>query len=226
MTTALKNLPDYGPRQFADRTGLSEWQIERAQRLGLIPAPDPKTGRRPAAVLDDVRSRLDAITQAVGTLPDVGATRAEEHLAALFPTVTVHPGTAAELARRGHLPIRGDFRGHTVYCGLTLEQFTGRDRAKVARASAAGHLHMRDGAARALGLRDSDVEHLVRAGLLTPADTAESRWNRHDVVPLYRQADLDRLRRSSRIDWSAVHATPRGHRSPLAALPTRKAADR
>ncbi|MFD5015387.1 hypothetical protein [Streptomyces chartreusis] len=118
----------------------------------------------------------------------------------------------------------GDHKGHTLYCGLTLKRFT--DRRKVARASTAGQLHMRDAAARILGLRTSDFDHLLRAGLLTHAATARSGWNRHDVVLLYRQADLDRVTRSRRVDWDAVRATPKGHRSPLAVLPTRTAVAR
>jgi hypothetical protein len=118
----------------------------------------------------------------------------------------------------------GEHKGYPLYCGLALENFT--DRRKVARASTAGQLHMRDAAARILGLRASDFDHLIRAGLLAHADTARSGWNKHDVVLLYRQADLDRIARSRRIDWDAVRATSRGHRSPLAALPTRKAATR
>ncbi|MFD8725636.1 hypothetical protein ACFV2H_48795 [Streptomyces sp. NPDC059629] len=114
----------------------------------------------------------------------------------------------------------GDHKGHPLYCGLTLENLT--DRRKVARASTAGQLHMRDAAAKLLGIRESDLDHLVRAGLLTHAATARSSWNKHDVVLLYRQADLDRVSRSRRIDWAAVRATPKGRRSPLAALPTKK----
>ncbi|MCX4682556.1 hypothetical protein OG413_46080 [Streptomyces sp. NBC_01433] len=41
------------------------------------------------------------------------------------------------------------------------------------------------------------------------------------VVRLYRQADLDRVTRSPRVDWEAVRATKKGHQSLLAALPTR-----
>ncbi|WP_240653796.1 hypothetical protein [Streptomyces sp. AcE210] len=68
---------------------------------------------------------------------------------------------------------------------------------------------MRDAAARILGLRASDFDHLVRAGLLTHAATARSGWNKQHVVLLYRQADLDRLARSRRLDGPAIHATPR-----------------
>ncbi|MEU0896766.1 hypothetical protein [Streptomyces massasporeus] len=71
-----------------------------------------------------------------------------------------------------------------------------------------------------------DFDHLIRAGLLAHADTARSSWNKHDVVLLYRHADLDRIARSRHIDWDAVRATPQGGRSPLAALPTQKAATR
>ncbi|MET7931354.1 hypothetical protein ABZT43_47525 [Streptomyces sp. NPDC005349] len=103
--------------------------------------------------------------------------------------------------------------------GLTLEQL--RDQRKVERASAAGRLYTRDEAVKALGIRDSDFAHLLRAGLLTHIDTALSHWN--DAVPLYRQADLDRVTRSTHIDWAAVRSVSQGSRSPLAALPTRSA---
>ncbi|WP_229841402.1 hypothetical protein [Streptomyces brasiliensis] len=220
MTTTASTLT-YGPLQFPHRAGLTLWQFTRAQRLGLIPGPDVTGDRWSAAVFDDAVARINAIRQAVGTMPDVGATRAEERLAERFD-IPVHPGTAAELARRGHLPAAGDHKGHPLYCGLTLEKFN--DRRKVQRASAAGTLHIRDAAAQVLGIRASDFDHLVRAGFLTHADTARSGWNRHDVVLLYRRADLDRVARSRRIDWEAARATPKGHRSPLAALPTQQQA--
>lgn len=217
MTTTTGMLTTYGPLQFPGRAGLTLWQFARAQRLRLIPGPDAAGGRWSAAAFDDAIARIDAIRKTVGTMPDVGAVRAEEHLAERL-SMTVHCGTAAELARRGHLPVTGDHKGHALYCGLALENLT--DRRKVERASAAGQLHLRDAAAQVLGIRETDLDHLLRAGLLTPAATARSSWNKRDVVLLYRQADLDRLTRSRRIAWSAVHATPKGHRSPLAALPT------
>ncbi|MEV8335639.1 hypothetical protein [Streptomyces niveus] len=219
MTTTATALKSYGPMQFPNHAGLHLWQFERARRLDLIPGPDINGERWSRAVFDDAIARIDTIKQATGTLPDVGAVRAEQHLADRF-SITVHSGTAAELARRGHLPVRGEHRHRPLYCGLTLETF--RDRRKVQRASAAGRLHMRDTAAKALGVRESDFDHLVRAGLLTHSETVEGQH--HTLVRLYRQADLDQVLRSRRIDWPAVHATPKGHRSPLAALPTRKRA--
>jgi hypothetical protein len=218
MTTAAR-LATYGPLQFPDRLGLSVPQFERAQRLGIIPGPDTAGGRWSAAAFDAAAARIDAITAAVGTMPDVGATRAEDHLAERFG-IAVNPGTAAELARRGHLPVVGEHKGYPLYCGLALERFT--DRQKVIRASAAGQLHTRDAAVAVLGIRLADFEHLVRAGLLTHTDTTRSYWK--DIVLLYRQGDLDRLARSRRIDWDAVRATPKGKRSPLASLPTKKTA--
>ncbi|MEU1500544.1 hypothetical protein [Streptomyces sp. NPDC005732] len=219
MTTTVGVPTTYGPLQFPSRAGLTLWQFDRARRLGLIPGPDAAGGRWTAPVFDDVLARIDAIRQAVGTMPDVGAVRVEEHLAERFG-MTVHSGTAAELARRGHLPVVRDHKGHAMYCGLAPANLT--DRRKVERASAAGQLHMRDGAAQVLGIRETDLDHLLRAGLLTPAATTRSWWNKRAVVPLYRQADLDRLTRSRAVDWAAVRATPKGHRSPLAALPTQK----
>ncbi|WP_329292860.1 hypothetical protein [Streptomyces sp. NBC_01455] len=186
MTTTASMPATYGPLQFPGRAGLTLWQFSRARRLGLISGPDAGGGRWSAAVFNDALARIDAVRQAVGTMPDVGAVRAEEQLAERF-SMTVHSGTAAELARRGHLPVVGDHKGHALYCGLALGNLT--NRRKVERASAAGQLHLRD------------------------------------VVPLYRQADLDRLARSRRVDWAAVRATPKGHRSPLAGAPHPEEAD-
>ncbi|MFF9908771.1 hypothetical protein ACF1HU_35825 [Streptomyces olivaceus] len=214
---ASRSLRSYGPRQFADRIELSEWQFLRALRLNLIPPAD-QGGRWSEDVFNDVIARMDAVREEVGTVPDVGAVRAEEHLSERFG-FTVACGTAAELARRGHLPVRGDYKGHPLYCGLTLERFT--DRRKVQRASAAGELHTREEAARVMGLRDSDFDHLLRGGLLTHSQTTTSSRSKHIVVRLYRQADLDRVLRSRRIDWTAVRSTPKGRPSPLAQLPTR-----
>ncbi|WP_371605047.1 hypothetical protein OG345_42270 (plasmid) [Streptomyces sp. NBC_01220] len=221
MTTTAKAPTSYGPIQFLNRTELTTWQFERAQRLGLVPAPDQPRDRWSPAAVDDALARIDAIRKATGTMPDIGAARAEEYLAEHF-NLTLNPGTALELFRRGHLPRRGHFKGHPLYCGLTLESFKARDRGKIERASAAGKLHMRDAAATALGIREADLNHLIRAGLLTHSAAAEG-WFKSEVL-LYRQGDLDRLARSSRIDWEAVRNTPKGRRSPLAALPTRRLA--
>lgn len=84
---------------------------------------------------------------------------------------------------------------------------------------------MRDAAAQALGIRSSDVDHILRSRLLTHADTARWGWGKHDVVLLYRQDDLDRLARSRRIGWAAVRATPRATDPPRGA-PTQKPAGR
>jgi len=45
-------------------------------------------------------------------------------------------------------------------------------------------------------------------------------------VPLYRTADLDDLAADPGIDWDAVGATPKGHRSPLVRLPDAPPPDR
>ncbi|MGJ5899387.1 hypothetical protein ACSCBZ_46730 [Streptomyces niveiscabiei] len=71
-------------------------------------------------------------------------------------------------------------------------------------------------------MRPVDLDHLVRAGLLTHADTAVSPTYKV-VIKLYRQADLEHVQRLRRIDWHAVRATPPGRPSPLAQLPTHTA---
>ncbi|MFF2374762.1 hypothetical protein ACFVUW_10300 [Streptomyces xiamenensis] len=208
--------PTYGPIQFPKQLDLRQWQFERALRLHLVPPPDAGD-RWSETAFTEAQSKIDTIKADVGEHPDVGSWRAENYLAQRF-SVEVARGTAAELARRGHLPITGEYKGAPLYCGLTLERGHSLDRRKVRRASAAGALHMRDEAAQVLGIRPADLAHLVRAGLLTPAETVHVR--RRVTVLLYRHADLTRLRRSRRIDWAAIDATPPGRPSPLATLPT------
>ncbi|MFJ1757341.1 hypothetical protein [Kitasatospora sp. NPDC088134] len=89
----------YGPRQLARHLGMEEWQRDRALREGLIPGPDPSTARWTAQQADDLAARANAVLAAVGTIPDVGARRAEQYLAdRLRPGEQVAPGTVAEAA--------------------------------------------------------------------------------------------------------------------------------
>ncbi|TDD97726.1 hypothetical protein [Actinomadura rubrisoli] len=216
-------LTSYGPIQLANRLGLTQWQVARARTDGLIPAPSG-AGRWPAAAVDEVAERADAIRTAVGSVPNVGANRAEDYLAERF-CMPVPGGTAAELATMGLLPVVGDYKGHTLYCGRTLEAFA--DRAALEDAAVRGRLLTRVEAARHLTIRDCDFAHLVRAGLVTPRERRlgpfQSRRAR-PTVPLYRAGDLDALSALDDIDWAAVRATPAGSHSPLAKLPTAKEA--
>lgn len=214
-------LKHYGPIQLADRIGLERFQLERGQRLELIPAPDRSDGRWSAELVDRLAQHAAEIRTAAGAQSDVGAWRAEELLQERYPTITVHRGTAAELARRGHLPTRGEFKGHTLYCGLALQNGTGLGRRKVQSASTAGQLLNRTASAQALSIRESDFEHLLRAGLLEHSDVAQGPYKGTWTL-LYRRADLDRLLRRRSIAWDSVRATPKGARSPLADLPTQK----
>src|SRR5437016_5945062 len=69
-------------------------------------------------------------------------------------------------------------------------------------------------------IRRSDLNHLTRSKVLTPAKHVRGPWDRRDTVsvPLYRTGDLDQLAARPGIDWAAVRATPPGRRSPLKRL--------
>lgn len=219
MTTPTKPLRDYGPIQMGDRLGLTQWQIDRALTDGLIPPPD-NGARWSAELVEDAAERVEAIKVAVGSVPDMGATRAADFLAERFCT-PVPADAIPELAAVGLLPIVGDYKGNPLYCGRTLEAFT--DRAAVEQAVKNGRLLTRAEAARHLGIRDSDFDHLVRAGLIVPRSYGlgpfQSRRSRPNV-PLFRAGDLGTLLDRDDIDWAAVRSTPRGFQSPLAKLPT------
>ena len=208
-----RRLRDYGPMQAAQRLQLEPFQIERAVAAGLVPAPNPRTGRWLAAVIDGVAGRTDAIVAAVGTVPHLGAVRAAEVLTQRLG-VEVTADAVLELHRVGLLDRVGEFRGQPLYDGRQVEAFTDTDA--LARAGRDGQLLTRAEAADRLGVRRVDIEHLIRAGLLTVAAWGTSEWS--NEVPLLRASDLDTLHDDPRIDWPAVRATKPGRPSPLRAL--------
>lgn len=207
----------YGPQQLETRLGLAGYQIDRAIRAGLIPAGDTARGWS-AAVVEAIAPKVAEIRAQVGALPDVGAVRAAEVLAERFG-IEVPPAVLLELARLDVIPVVGDYKGHPLYCGRTLELFT--DRAALDAAMELGRLHTADEAAAYLRVRRSDLDHLIRSGWLHPTTYVHSSWQRRrddPQVPLYRTGDLDVLAEHPAIDWDAVRATPAGRRSPLARL--------
>lgn len=209
---------DYGPVQVLDRLGLEVWQFERARRAGLIPAADPSTGRWPAVVVEAIAADMDRIRAAVGAYPDVGAIRAAQILTDRFG-IEVRADTVAELARKGLLPMVGEYRGHPVYDGQALEAFT--DLAALRRAVVEGRLLARGEVAAVLGVRVCDLAHLIEAHWLEPVAHVHSVWQRRRAVPavaLFRAGDVEVLAHHPGIDWDAVRATPPGRSSPLAVL--------
>ncbi|MFE0733941.1 hypothetical protein [Streptomyces sp. NPDC058855] len=146
MRTTKTTTPraDYGPQQFPGRLGLAPWEFDRALTLGVIPPAD-LGGRWSAAVVKDAAARIGEIRAAVGTCPDMDATRAAERLSERFG-VPVAPDAVAELHRAGHIPYAGSYKGHPLYDGLALERFT--DRAALEAARRDGRLLDRTSAAR------------------------------------------------------------------------------
>jgi hypothetical protein len=222
-TTTTSNPPPAaartcGPQQAADRLGIEPWRLDRALDLGLIP-PASAAGRWPADVLDTLAARTDEIRAATGTLPDLGAVRAADHLTTRLG-VPVGPDTVTELARTGAIRRAGTYKGHPLYNGLDIERFT--DRAALDRARQDGRLLDRHAAARPLGVRACDLTHLVRAGLFRPAAHVHSRYQPRSWAPevaLYRAGDLNTLLTDPTLDWTAIRATPKGRPSLLARLP-------
>jgi hypothetical protein len=218
----MTGLPrEYGPVQLAGFLGLGRWQLDRALTDGLIPGPDTRSGKWPSAVAREAAARLKDIRAAVGGIPDLGAVRAAEVLTERLGIPVTADGVA-ELARRGLIPVTGDYKGFPLYDGRVLETFA--DASAAAEATRAGRLRTAVQAAGYLRIRRADLGHLFRAGLLTPAGWGHGPFDRRDTrsVPLYRTADLDDLDdivTACGINWDAVSATPKGRRSPLARLP-------
>jgi hypothetical protein len=209
----------FGPRQFPARIGLPTPVFNQAVHTGLIPPPNPITRRWPAAVVEDVLTRKDEIRAAAEAGPDVGAARAAAVLSIRFD-MHVDPRVLLELARMGLITPVGEYKGSPVYDALALKTFD--DRAALEKAVRDGRLLMRDEAAEYLRVRRPDVDHLLRAGLLTPATWVRASWKSRQSFPdvaLIRVGDLDALLGNPAIDWRAIRATRKGRRSPLADLP-------
>lgn len=210
---------DYGPVQLATYLGLEQWQFSRARRASLIPAADRARGRWSAAVADDALACIDQIRAAAGLVPDLGAGRAAEVLSVRLGAVVTGNGVE-ELGRRGMIPIVGYYKGYPLYDGQALEAFA--DIAAAVDATWTGQLRTADESTAYLRVRRSDLDHLVRAGLLAPTSWGHGPFDRRHTfsVPLYRTGDLDDLAARPDIDWAAVRAVRAGRRSLLAALPT------
>jgi len=150
-------------------------------------------------------------------VPDVGAVRAAEVLSGRLGLVVTADGVE-ELARRDLLPVIGSYKQHALYDGRALEAFT--DTGAASEATRTGRLRTAGQAAAYLRVRRSDLNHLIRSGVLTPVKYGHGPWDRRNEtsVPLYRNGDLDQLTSRPDIDWAAVRATPPGRRSPLADL--------
>jgi hypothetical protein len=207
----------YGPCQLEDFLGLATWQFARARAAKLIAAPDLARGRWSAEVAEAALARIAEITAAVGSIPDVGAFRAAGALSERLG-ITVTPAGVAELARRELIPQAGDYKGWTLYSGLAIETFT--DAAVAELATCEGELRTADGSAAYLRIRRTDFDHLIRLGLLTPAEWGHGPFDsrRCCSVPLYRTGDLDQVAADGRIDWPSVRNTQSRCHSPLARL--------
>ena len=165
----LSLLREYGPVQLAGFLGLGRWQLDRALTDGLIPGPDTRNGKWSSAVAQHAAARLTDIRAAVGTIPDLGAIRAADILTQRLGAPVTSDGVA-ELARRGLIPVAGHYKGFAVYDGRALEAFT--DVGAATEANRAGRLRIAGEAAEYLRIRRAGHDHLIRAGLLTPAGWA------------------------------------------------------
>ena len=215
----LSMLRQYGPVQLAEFLGLGRWQLDRALADGLIPGPDTRNGKWPAAIAREAAARLAQIRAAVGGIPDLGAVRAAEVFTGRLGTPVTSDGVT-ELARRGLIPVSGHYKGFALYDGRALEAFT--DASAAAEATRAGQLRTAGQAAACLRIRRADLDHLIRAGLLTPAGWGHGPFDRarhpqRAPVP-HRRPGRPRGHRH-RMRHRLGHGTRHPQRPPLAARP-------
>jgi hypothetical protein len=211
---------DYGPFQLADYLGITRGHLASALKSGLIPPPDRPRDRWSAAAAETALAAKDAIVATLGTIPDLGAVRAAEVLTGRLG-VAVTASAVEELARQDRLPVARYYKGHALYSGRALEAFADKDAAVAA--GAAGATLVTAEAVAHMRIRPSDFAQLRRAGRVSPLEWVKSWYGQ--FVPVYRAGDLDGVLADPSIDWDAVRATPRGHRSLLADLVIKENAD-
>lgn len=218
----------YGPQQLRDVLGVTEWQHVRGTTSGVIPPPDAAGGKWSGDVVRELYPNRVAISRSVGLFPDVGEFRAAGYLTERVG-FEVEPHAVADLARSGLILIVGSHKDRPLYCGRTLEAWPAERRDEIERANVAGERLIVDRVVDRLGVRRSDVDHLVALGWLAPVDMAHGPFTakaRRPDVPLYRAGDVTALLLSGDIDWDAVRAVSKGKRSPLATLQPKHTNDR
>src|SRR5262249_7846787 len=147
------------PAVLAERLGLAEWQICRAERDGVIPARDRSRGW--SADLADALSapfagRRDELAATVGRVPGLGTWDTARHRGTRLG-LDDGPGlreAVRELAHLGVLTVRFYDREYPVYDGRSIEAIG--DRAAVAAAAVSGATLTGDQAATRLGVRRVD----------------------------------------------------------------------
>jgi hypothetical protein len=223
--TGVRPRSSYGIGELARFLDVDRRRLDHALTAEIVPAPDRYSPHQRRWTHACAVRLLRAVPEIRACLPPapglehLGAVRSAELLAArLGHDVPAH--VLPELALLGHVPRAGTYKGHALYDRRAVDQV---DPDLVTVAAATGRLVMADEAAQYLVIRASDLDHLLRAGRLIPAIKVRSSYQPRreaPAVPLFRIGDLDTLARDDTIDWSAVRDTPRGQRSPLAALPT------
>ncbi|WP_019630468.1 hypothetical protein [Actinomadura atramentaria] len=179
----------YGPRRFAARLDLADWQFRAARARDLLPAPDAGNDRWSAALVAECAGRADALRAELGSDPPLGGARGAARLAARV-RLDVERVDVDVLAASGIIAPAGHFRGHLIYHAADLDAVPAAVLADVVAARKgplAGTVDA-EGAARVLGWRRAQFERVAESRGLT-AD-ALGRYPLDDVRALADDADL------------------------------------
>ncbi|MFE4660926.1 hypothetical protein ACFRFJ_30070 [Streptomyces hydrogenans] len=211
----------YDEDQAASRLRVPVPAWRWATASGVAPAADAGPGLWSRAAVEN------ADAEAVrASLRRAGASWAADRLTAALgdplprcrPRVT--PAAIGHLTRAGLLVYLG---GEPAYPDVHADQVAALARRRDLPALLDRHVPLGpDQAAVRLGVRRTDLDHVVRLGWLTPTTTVDVDYKHYGgvtTIPLYSAEDVALLpvTRPS-VDWHALRATPAGRRSLLAAL--------
>lgn len=227
MTDKKPSRAALNPKALAERLGIQEWQVVRAHRDGILPQKDRSAGwsaNLSDRIVAEHAGKTTELVDRIGRVPDMATWDVKRQWAHWFEPDEVTTDGVREVARRGLIEVAYHDREYPVFKGRSIEAFMDLPdaRALLAEAVAFGRSLTADEAAVELGVRRTDFDHCVRAGLIAPMRIGRTgHWSksRDPGCPLYRWGDVTALLELPGIDWVDVAATPKGHRSPLAKLP-------
>ncbi|MCX4547227.1 hypothetical protein [Streptomyces sp. NBC_01565] len=216
---------EYDGDQAAGRLRVPRYAYRWAVHTGAVPAPDAGPGVWSRAAVESMDAEV--IRAAMGDGPLYGG-QAADRLAEALGTPNPPGGPAAvgvaalvELAKDGLLLSLSGDPEQPLFHPAQVETLAARPdlAGLLAEAAPLGP----DQAAARLGVRRSDLDHVVRLGWLRPAQEVRVKFGaaRGGTVwiPLYRAGDIDRLPPDHpEVDWPALRALGKGQRSPLARL--------
>jgi hypothetical protein len=215
---------EYDAGQATKRLKVPAAAFRWARHVGLVPEPDASSWQWSRAAVEALDP--DAIRSALPGPPLTGQTAADRIAEALgTPNQASQKASVTSfvvrrlIGRKLLTELSTNPSGSLLHPDQVAEVCRREDLAElVAADSPLGP----DQAAARLAVRRADFDWMLRLKWIEPAESVEVRFGTSKAgavdVSLYTAYSVDALAARTDIDWEQLRATPKGRRSPLAAL--------